>query len=374
MRIGFDAKRLFLNTTGLGNYSRDLLMSLADHFPDDEYLLYTPKYAVSPVIEKLLSRHTVHLKTPQGIGRLFPGLWRSLLIEGRLIRDEVQIYHGLSAEIPKRSPHTNIRYVVSVHDIIFRLFPEYYNPVDRLIYDRKLDYAVHNSDMIIAASQSARKDLINHFGASEERIEVIYQSCSAIFSKKIPSGAKKAVREKYRLPEEYLLCVGTIEPRKNLEVLLRAIHGIDLPLVVIGRKTEYYRNVVFPLIKSLGLVSRVLLPVQVLSDDLPAVYQSASVFIYPSRYEGFGIPVLEALASGIPVITSTSSSMPEVGGDAALYFDPDDCEGLQNAIRKVLEDSRLRAGMTARGTVQSERFSPQRHAAGVHKLYFKLVN
>jgi glycosyltransferase involved in cell wall biosynthesis len=368
MRIGFDAKRAFLNRTGLGNYSRWLINALVKHHPENEYLLYTPK--VKPGVYTP-NQHT-QTKTPKL--KFLTSRWRSNGILHDLKRDGVQLYHGLSHELPFGIDQFGIRSIVTVHDLIFMHFPQYFDWIDRYIYKAKLIYACRVANRIIAISQKTKDDLIELLKINPEKIEVIYQSCDASFKTEQPAGQKQAVKQKYNLPDQYLLSVGTIEPRKNLLLLVKALGQVaDIKLVIVGKPTAYLAEVK-TYIDQHELTDRVIFLHEVKFDELPAVYQQASCFIYPSRYEGFGIPILEALCAGIPSIGATGSCLEEAGGPDSLYTDPDNEFQLAGLIMQVLGDESLCQNMITKGLAYSRNFADDKLAAQHAELYKNVLN
>jgi glycosyltransferase involved in cell wall biosynthesis len=371
MRIGYDAKRAFLNRTGLGNYSRWLIRSMASFYPHNSYYLYTPKKKQGDGISFPDGLYNVTIVLPAS--NLIPALWRIAGIVKDLKRDQIELYHGLSHELPANIDKSGIKSVVTVHDLIFMRFPRYFGAINRFIYRTKLKYACRVADKIIAISERTKQDLIELLNVPPDKIEVIYQGCDPAFRQDATSQEKQAVLGKYNLPGEFILSVGTIEERKNLLLLIKALPGVTSPikLVAIGRQTSYTKKVK-QLVNGLGLNNRVIFLDTVNFTDLPAIYQSAKVFVYPSRYEGFGIPVLEALCSGAPVIAATGSCLEEAGGPDSLYVDPDMEKDLAEKINMVLTDETLRQKMTVKGKEYSSNFDDEKLAAQMMVVYQKI--
>ena len=261
-----------------------------------------------------------------------------------------------------------------MHDAIFIRYPELYDALYRKIFIRKNKFSCRVADRIIAISEQTKRDFIEFFGADAEKIDVVYQGCNNIFREKVSEEKKAEVRKKYNLPETFLLNVGAIEKRKNLGTIVRAIHQgkIDIPLVACGNKTEYV-NEVNLLISEYKLENQVFLLHNVDFADLPALYASASVFVYPSVFEGFGIPILESLCIGTPVITSRGSCFEETGGKSSLYVDYNNAEEMAEAINKTLFDSDLRQKMIADGKAHSELFTDEKVARNLMNVYKKLL-
>jgi glycosyltransferase involved in cell wall biosynthesis len=372
MNIGYDAKRAFLNNTGLGNYSRWLIKSMVAYYPQNDYFLYTPR--VKQNFRADIPEENEHLKVITPGNKLLKSLWRSKGVVKDLKRDGIAIYHGLSAELPRGMKKHGIKSVVTVHDLIFLRFPQYYGRISRNIYTAKLKHACKVADRIVAISERTMADMIELLGTSPEKISVIYQGCDPAFKTVCTTEQKQAVRKKYGLPSEFILNVGTVEERKNLWVLIRALSFLsDVKLVVTGRQTAYVDEIK----KHLGkhqLNNQVIFLNNADFADLPAIYQSARLFVYPSRYEGFGIPVLEALASGTPVIAATGSCLEEAGGPDSLYFDPDDHIGLSEKIHEALTNEELRQNIIAKGREYSLNFEDEKLAAQMAQLYENLEN
>lgn len=372
MKIGFDAKRAFNNAAGLGNFSRSTIAALAHQYPDDKLFLFNPNQHKSLFVAP---ENCIEIK-PEGVcWKLFPNVWRSFRIGNKAIELNLDIYHGLSHELPVEIEKTGIKTVVTIHDLIYIRYPEYFKKIDRVIYDRKFRNACRIATCIHAISEQTKFDLNFFFDVPDEKIVVIYQSINPLYFSEIAETQKLAVLGKYQLPKQFLLTVGTIEPRKNLVVLLHGMLSskIDLPLVVVGKPTDYMREVQ-QLINLHSTELKVIFLSSVNDDDLHVLYQSAQVMIYPSVFEGFGLPVAEAQASGCPVITSNTSSLPEAGGNGALYFDPQKPEEIGQAIRQVLDDPALRKSLIAKGKVNARRFTPENYARQMKQLYNTILN
>lgn len=368
MRIGFDAKRAFMNSSGLGNYARTLMKSLIDHFPDNEYFAFTPGLKAELGKELLSSEKIKIVLPPQIMQGFLSSWWRSSLVSEDIRSRNLDVYHGLSNELPKRIPFSTKK-IVTIHDLIFLRHPEWYPIIDRNIYYKKFRHACKTADAVVAVSEQTKKDVIYYFNIPEEKIKVIYQSCGDHFTHRATDQEKKQFREKRDLPEKYILYVGTIEERKNLLTLVRSLATVpDIALVVIGKKKKYFDEV-NAFVNANHLQQRIIYPDNVDESELKLYYQNAAVFVYPSRYEGFGIPVIEALSSGTPVITSSVSALPEAGGSGTLYINPDDADELAQKINMVLGDTVLREKMIRDGYEHVKKFQPKEIAAQMMALY-----
>jgi glycosyltransferase involved in cell wall biosynthesis len=264
-------------------------------------------------------------------------------------------------------PHGRAPLVVTAHDLVLLRFPEYLNRKTRWMARMGLRQAIRESKAFIAVSYSTANDLIRLAGIRKERVYVVPEAADGYF-RPVPASQ---VRERYKVEGPFLLYVGTLEPRKNLTGLVRAFAALDIPglkLVIVGKKGWMYREL-FETVKALALRSRVVFTGFVPASDLPALFSAAEVFVYPSLYEGFGLPVLEAMQCGAPVITTNVSSLPEVAGEAALLVAPDDVRGLTGAIRRVLAEPGLREELRGKGFEQSRRFSWSKTADLTAEVY-----
>ena len=229
MRIGFDAKRAFNNYSGLGNYSRYIISNICRFFPENDCFLYTPSVADPDLF---IEPEGVTLRQARGgMGRLYKAVWRSLRLLRLLEDDGVQIYHGLSNEIPAGIHRTMIKSVITIHDLIFMEHPELYKPMDRFFYEKKVRYGASHSTRIIAVSEQTKQDIIRFLGVDESLIRVVYQGCHRQFYSRVSEESLQNARQQFALPTDYLLYVGTIEERKNLLKIVEAIHtgNIDCP-------------------------------------------------------------------------------------------------------------------------------------------------
>jgi glycosyltransferase involved in cell wall biosynthesis len=383
MNIGFDAKRAYHNQTGLGHYSRTLIHSLAKFYPDHEYFLFNPER--SSLFE--FEEKNVHEILPHGFAStLFRSGWRSSWVKKDLKKFTIDLYHGLSHEIPIVIQRTKIKSVVTIHDLIHERYPEQYNPLDVKIYTKKFQYACHNTDRVIAASEQTKKDIIEFYGIAPEKISVCYQSCNPAFGEQLTDAQKRIVQLKYELPAKFFLHVGSIIERKNLLNICKAVfilrNELEMPLVVIGDGGKYKQRVK-DFVKQNKLEKKIIFLSESTSAkssksfqsgaDFPAIYQSAIAMIYPSLFEGFGIPVLESLWSKLPIITSNTSSLPEVGGGAACYVNPQRADEIAEGIKKVYLDQEFSKNLKEKGWKQAQKFTQQKCAEAVMNVYKEVM-
>ncbi len=284
--------------------------------------------------------------------------------------DSVALFHGLSNELPLGLARRSIRSVVTIHDLIFLRYPAYYKFIDRKIYEWKFRSACRRADRIIAVSECTKRDIVKFFGIDPDKIDVVYQGCDTMFAEPVTEEHRQKAAARYALPERYILNVGTLEERKNLMAIVEALALLPqhIHLVAVGRATPYLDRVRRRMAE-LGVTDRVHLLHDVAYRDLPAVYAAADVFVYPSRFEGFGIPIIEAQSIGVPVVAATGSCLEEAGGDAALYVSPDDVWALANAVKGIVADDELRRSMVERGREQVRRFDAPCIARDIMKCY-----
>lgn len=370
MNIGFDGKRATQNFTGLGNYGRYIIKTLARFYPQNQYSVYSPKPAVNN--QDFLSYPSVTFHHPEN--QLSSALWRSFGIVSDLKKSKTDLFHGLSNELPFGLNKAGIASVVTIHDLIFLRYPEYYPLIDRKIYDYKFRYAAGHANKIIAISEQTKRDIIHFFGTDESRIEVIYQNCNPSFLVKASEEEKQRIRDLYYLPERFLLNVGTIETRKNALLIVKALKKLssDIKLVIVGRETPYTAQIK-NYIKSNRLEERVYFLKNVPFSALPIIYQLAEIFIYPSEFEGFGIPILEALSSGIPVIGAKGSCLEEAGGPGSFYVSPKDSTELAEAINMIFYDDKQKKSMISSGNEHLRQFSDDKIAEKLINLYKNLI-
>lgn len=382
MNIGYDGKRAFQNKTGLGNYSRSLLSILNRYFPQLQYTLFAPKKTNLFDID---SYHNFQTIQPQNFFyKKLPSLWRRIGIVKQIDQAHLDIYHGLSNELPKNIEKLNIKTVVTIHDLIFERFPKTYHLDERYTHRWKIRRACKIADAVIAISEQTKNDLIELYGVSPQKITVCYQSCNPIFEKTISEIEKSNVKKKYQLPDQYFLFVSSITARKNLIAICRAMiilkDTLAIPLVIIG-DGKIEKNEVKQLMKENGIEHRLLFLNELSAAkedsftsaaDFPAIYQQAFALVYPSIFEGFGLPILEAMWSGLPVICSSVSSMPEVAEDAALYFSPEDTNQLAQHLQAIASDQQLAKILKDKGREQAKKFSTENYANQIIKIYKSL--
>ena len=371
MILGFDAKRFFHNKTGLGNYSRDLIRILAQYHPENSYLLYNPKPKKIdriPVDGKIIIEHLPESKKDKKLS----SLWRLFSISIQIKKDKVDLYHGLSGEIPIGLNKSQVKTVVTIHDLIFMRYPNLYSFFDRKIHYYKFKYAANKADLVIAISEQTKKDIITYLKINPNKIKVIYQGCAPIFKEEISAEFLEFTRNKYLLPTNFILNVGTIEKRKNVLSVIKAIKEIDTQLVIIGKKTAYF-NEIKTFISENKLQNKVIFLENVELKELASIYRMASVFIYPSVFEGFGIPIIEALYSKTPVITSKGGCFSEAGGENSIYIDALSTEEIKVKLEEVLANPEKREAMKQKGHEFVQKFNDENIAKEWIETYHEVM-
>lgn len=368
LKIGFDAKRIVRNGTGLGSYGRTLVNDLAQY--PLRLNLYAPDKGRDDLRTQIVERDNIAFVYPTS--RHFKSYWRSRGIVADLKRNGIQLFHGLSGELPFGIRKSGIKSVVTIHDLIFLRHPEFYNPIDVQIYKWKFRQTIKEADYIIAISECTKRDILEYGGnlVSEDKITLIYQSCSPRFN---TSQNYKTSNLNSKLGR-YVLSVGSIEPRKNTMLALKALHHLpdDISLVLVGRHTAYTDKLI-QYARANGLEHRLHILHGVPDTDLPALYAGAECFVYPSVYEGFGIPIIEAISCGLPVVACTGSCLEEAGGPDSLYVAPNDAIGMANAIRRSLKGADDREERIQRSMDYIRRFSGTDVAGQVVDVYKRVL-
>ena len=378
MRIGLDGKILTLRAGGTGRYAinltRAMLAEAAAHRPDLEFVVLTGPQTSREVMEEFRGRcEECFLGAKSSVIRSLT------LVPAALRRLRVDIFHGMD--------HVGIplvgrsgKYVVTVHDVIPLILPETFTPRHRLVVRLALARVRRKADLVVVPSHAVKRDVVRRVGLPEDRVVVTHEGCEPRFRPVRSAAVRRDVAVRYGLPPRYVLAVGTLEPRKNLTTLLEAFARLrrdgevdaDLRLVLAGAR-GWLDEPIFATVRSLGLEDAVRFTGFVDDADLPAVYSGAALFVFPSLHEGFGLPLLEAMACGVPVVTSNISSMPEVAGDAAVLVDPRDADGLAAAIARLLRDGALRDRLREAGIARARQFSWEATARRTLDAYASVV-
>ena len=359
MKIAYDAKRFFHNLSGLGNYSRDLIRILAEHYPENEYILLSKNKSEKG--KDILTLQNVKY-TP--ISKGFLERQRKMGIDAQNLGAD--IFHGLSGELPLNWNDRPIKKIVTIHDLIFERYPQFYSFFDRKIHFWKFKKSAEMADLVIAISEQTKKDIVKFLKIPEEKIRVVYQGCHQAFKEKPNEEFLLQIQKKYNLPHRFILNVGTIEERKNLLSVVRALAGTKIPLVVVGKRTKYYKKIEREIRENkveIYFLEGLSMP------ELAGVYRLADIFIYPSLFEGFGIPIIEALFSETVVITSNLSCLHEAGGKDSVYINPMDICDIRAKIKFLWDNESERKYRAEKGLEFVQKFSDEEIAKNLIEVY-----
>jgi glycosyltransferase involved in cell wall biosynthesis len=370
MRICIDISPAAHRKAGLGRHARELAERAHRLDILNDYTLFTYQPSRGQVPPSLAHLPTYSVPWPAKPWRMSVLLAHYARVPQDGLVPGVDVFHGTDHLLPY---FRRIRTVFTLHDLIPLLFPEFHLPLNRWFLNLMFPRFLRRADAIVAVSECTKKDAIRIYGTPEEKITVIYNGVDARFHPVRDAETLRRVRAAYRLPEAYILYVGTIEPRKNLARLLDAYHalrqaGYPHKLAIVGAKGWLYQPV-FDRIAALGLQDEVIFPGYIADEDLPAVYSGAALFAFPSLYEGFGIPPLEAMACGVPTLVSDTSSLPEVVGDAALQVSPTDTGAIKAGMERILSDAALARELAGRGPERARMFTWDKAARQLVDLY-----
>lgn len=371
MHVGFDVGPIARARTGVGNYCFHLLKYLLQLDGDDSVVGFYSGLSRGDLPEFAEELVTRYLPVPT---RVLYAAWSAFQWPqvDRLLGG-VDLYHATNYFLP---PVASARRVVTVHDLSFLVLPELSSPKIVRTFTKGVHRFCTDADAVIADSQSTKRDIVEHLDIADEKVSVVHLAAGDNFAPVDQDEARERLAEKYRLNGPFLFFVSTLEPRKNVEGLLRAFATLTKEYphkLVLAGSLGWYADETIEFIRELRITDRIVCPGFVPDGDLPAFYSAADAFVFPSHYEGFGLPVLEAMACGCPVVTADNSSLPEVVGTAALMADSHDFEGLAEQIRCVLSDSALQDDLSVRGKVRAATFSWSRCAEETMSVYKKLV-
>jgi glycosyltransferase involved in cell wall biosynthesis len=377
MHIAFEAKRAFNNFTGLGNYSRFIISALRQEYTEEQYSLYTPTLSKHEEASNFYKQNKDITVFPSGIWKSgsLKSAWRSKRI-GRLAeKQNIDVFHGLSNELPS-GLKSNTKKIVTIHDLIFLRYPEFYPFIDRKIYKSKFKSACKKADEIIAISEQTKNDIIEFFKIDPAKIQVVYQGVHPYYNQDLKTRRLLYLLDHYSLHQPYFLYVGSIEDRKNAKDLVKAFKLVlgqvkhDLLLLIVGKKTAYQKEVENE-INALRLEQNVRIYNQIPFSDLPYLYKGAVASVYPSSFEGFGIPVLESLSVGTSVVAGNLSAMKEAGGKHALYADPKNHEELASQMVRLANDNEFNEQLLENIDLHLAQFSSEKIAKDLMEIYKK---
>jgi glycosyltransferase involved in cell wall biosynthesis len=372
MRIAFDATSIPRLMAGAGVYTDNLIRALARVDAENEYVVFARTDAFAGLARERPSFRVARVGAGSRATRL---AWEQLVLPVQLRSQAVDVLHSPHHTMPLLV--AGCRRVVTFHDLTFFILPERY-PRSRLLYFRLISWAAAKAaDMLVCPSRAVRDDIVRILHAPPEKVRPIAEAAAPSFGVIEDRAVIDRLRHKYVLPDRFILSVGSLEPGKNRTTLLQAFaqlrrRGLEHKLVVAGQRAWKYGND-FRLAEELGLKGEVIFTGYIAPEEMPALYNAADLFVFPSLYEGFGLPVLEAMACGVPVVASNMSSIPEVAGDAALLTDPRDAEAICDAMEHILKDGDLRSDLRRRGLERAATFSWEKAARETIAVYGETV-
>lgn len=374
MRIGINALLLKRQKTGTISYIYNLIKSLNKIDTKNEYVLFTNQQFQENdfSLQGNFLTKKVGLREENTYKRIY---WEQFYLSRELIHLKIDLLHSPS-QVALRSSAT--RSILTIHELTYLIHPEFLSKHKYLYYRYFVPISIYKTDKIIAVSENLKKDILRFFRVPQDKIEVICCGVDEIYRPVEKNIAKNEVRQRFGIYDDYILYVGTIEPKKNLKRLIEAYFFLRkdtnrYKLVIAGPKGWLY-NEIYKTIKRLNIDNDIIFTGHLYSSDLLFLYNAASVFVYPSLYEGFGLPVVEAMACKTPVVTSNTPALREVAEEAAIFVDPLDTKSLSKSITEVLENPSLQENLIARGLKRARQFSWEEAAQRTLKLYMQVCN
>lgn len=371
MRIAIDLSPALHQKAGLGRYARTLAEHLVALDCGNEYVAFAYGRNARDRLPRSLQALSF-ANIPLDVRPWRMGVWlgHALGLSLDRVLPRVDIFHATEHLLP---PLKNARTVFTLHDLIFQFFPEFHLPLNRWFLQNAMPHFLRRADAIIAVSECTKRDAVQLYGVPPEKIAVIHEGVDPALRPVTDPNLIAAARARYAQHQPFLLFLGTIEPRKNIPALVDALQilrarGFPHRLLIAGRRGWLYQGV-FEHVRQVGMEGEVDFLDYVPDEDLPALFAACEAFVFPSLYEGFGLPPLEAMACGAPVVCSNTSSLPEVVGEAALCVNPRDAGEMAAAVERVIHDARLRDELRAKGLVQAARFSWERAARDTLQVY-----
>ncbi|NRT37500.1 glycosyltransferase involved in cell wall biosynthesis [Clostridium beijerinckii] len=381
MKISLELQPCLKNKSGIGIYTYELSKRLQEYNYITLYgdiFNFINRNNIEKDIDGLNFNKNIFSLFPYGVYRR---MWNYVPIRYNwLFNDQSDIYHFFNFIVP---PRIEGKVITTIHDMTYELYPETMDKRNLKRIKNDIQYSVNRADKIITVSESSKNDIIKFLSVDEAKIDVVYNGVEYDkFNKSYSEDEKSKIRVKYTLPKNYILYMGTLEPRKNIESIIEAfslfkkentVSNQNTKLVIAGKKGWLFENI-FNLVNKLSLKDDVIFTDYIDENDKSIIYNMASLFVFPSLYEGFGIPVLEAMASSVPVITSNVSSLSEVAGDAAILVEPKDIKSIAKYMSKVLADKKLRNNLIREGHEQAKKFTWESSAKKLVNIYRDLYN
>jgi len=370
--IGIELQPILKNKSGVGWYTYHLINELRKMgCPVSGYAFdFLGRNNYRKQIDELGIFADICTLMPYGVYRR---VWRYLPIQYNwLFQPKADIYHFFNFIIP---PYIKGKTIVTIYDMVYEKFPETMERKNYLKLKRELKRSAHQSDIIITISENSKKEIIEYLDVEPSKIKIIYPGIDhELFNKDIDEDQKNIIRKKYKLPDRYALYLGNLEPRKNVKSIIKGIaeynHNYhDNLLLVIAGESGWMYEPIYKTIQEYKMDHNIVFTGYIDEVDKPAIYKMSEIFLFPSLYEGFGIPVLEAMASGVPVITSNTSSLPEVVGDAAILVNPQNVENIVNSIFSLNNNQKLRNDLIQKGLAQSKKYNWKSSATNLYTIY-----
>jgi glycosyltransferase involved in cell wall biosynthesis len=371
VRIAIDASSVPAQPAGAGVYAIELVRALAERGRHDGYALFTAGSWADAMLRGRGDWRIERVGAASGVRRL---AWEQMRLPGMLDALGIDVLHSTHHTLPLF--RVGCKRVVTIHDVTFFRIPGRYPPARRLYMQTLTRLAARVADAIIVPSQAVRDDVVLFLNVTEKRVSTVYEAAGDHY-RPVEREEADAIAQRYGIDAPFVLSVGSLEPGKNRRRVFCAMRrlrddGLDYRLVVVGQKAWKYEAEI-ALVDELGMRDRIIFPGYVGQDDLPALYGAATAFVFPSLYEGFGLPVIEAMACGTPVLTSNISATAEVAGDAALLVDPLSVDSIADGLRRLMTDVDLRADLSKRGLLRAAEFSWRRAADETHDVYAKVA-
>ncbi len=375
MKIVLDISYFQIERAGYGHHTTELLNTLLNYDRENEYILWGWSFSIDKKAVCKFARENVVIKLSKIPGFIKRFYFNKLKFpDVKYIVGDYDIFHSCEPLMP---PIKNKKSIITIHDLAYKKFPNLFQS-QVLKWDKIIAQNVYRTDSIIVPSEQTKNDVINAFKVPEDMVNAIYLPVDDKFYHSIDKLLIEKVKEKYKLLFPFILFVGTIEPRKNITVLIEAfeklhkLKKLELHLVLVGKLGWYYKPILDRISKS-SIKNKIHLLHYIPLDDLVAIYRLAEFLVYPSIYEGYGVPVLEAMASGTAVITSRSSSLIEIAGDSALFFEPSDSDKLRDAILNLCEDTNLKKNLINKGLERIKKFDRKTAAEKILSIYKRII-